>query len=284
MSENSENIQKPNMNEEISGINMQDDCDHEEVENVSENIHDGSESEDSDEVQPIEENQPVKKEPPSYGSFTKFTIDHILNSEDPCKNRRSDLSHRLDVPTNESTGNKFVSSWITNGFARLSKTSDHAFQFPGFPQEQCSESPSSSDSDEASLEIHSERTDERMDDSASSPTNDQHSEYSWLHCTRYKPPKLPSEFYCSVNASMIFLPKTSVHLISFSGNWYKFNLSHEQFLELLLFLAGSKDSVIILFTQDREERMESRSGSWEGIRASPSPSTRCRVWSRSSCR
>ena len=210
MSENTENMQKLSMNEEISSINMQVDCDGEEVENVSENIHDESKSEDNDEVQPNEENQPVKKEPPNYGSFTKFTIDHILNSADPCKNRGNDLSYRLDAPTNESTGNKFVSRWITNGFARLSKTTDQqdrkvgAFQFPGFPQEQCSESPVSSDSDEASLELHSERTGERTDDSASSLTNDQHSEYSWLHCTRYKPPKLPSEFHCCVLSIELF--------------------------------------------------------------------------------
>ena len=232
MSENTENIQNPKMDSEISDI----DCKGEEVENVSENSHNDTESDDNDEFQPNEENQPVKKEPPNYGSFTKFTIDHILNSEDPCKNQRNDLNHRLAVPTNESTGNKLISSWITNSFARLSKTTGQqdygveTFQFPGFPQEQSSESPVSSDSDETALEPHSDRTGERTDDSSSSPTSDQHSEYSWLHCTRYKPPKLPSEFlYCVLRILLLYLNTRRVCLhnsscLIFVYVWYKFNL------------------------------------------------------------
>ena len=142
----------------------------------------------------------VNREPPSFGTFTRFTIDHILNSAHSCKTN--------DIKTCTSTNSKrknlsrqFATGWIYKNSPQsleLGKNQTDglkSFHFSNYDEHNRPGSPSSSESDETldSLSVDQSGTTEGTDDPRTSPDTNHQSEYSWLHCTRYKPPKLPSK-------------------------------------------------------------------------------------------
>ena len=144
--------------------------------------------------------KPVNREPPSFGSFTRFTIDHILNSAHSCK------TNGTKTCTSANSEGKILSRQFTTGW--IYKNSPQSLElernqtdglkslhFSNYDEDNCPGSPSSSESDETldSLSVDQSGTTEGTDDPRTSPDTSHQSEYSWLHCTRYKPPKLPSK-------------------------------------------------------------------------------------------
>ena len=172
-----------------------------------------------------ENDKPVNREPPSYGSFTRFTIDHILSSSHSCKSNDSNTKARITIsPDNEENlSHNFGTAWIYKssprsfGLVRNQDEQEKSFHFPSY-EDNCPESLSSSESDDALLSTSAEHTGmlDRTEDSRSSPDTNHQSEYSWLHCTRYKPPKLPSKYIVVVTKcrNLVTFVKNSVILIT----------------------------------------------------------------------
>ncbi len=138
---------------------------------------------------------PVEKKPPSFGSFTKFTIDEILHCSRDARNKdNSNVQFCLENDKLIPGGQQQSGLCISHRNATT-------------PRETVTEKL------DARTEINNGENEET---DCSSPERPADSQYSWLHCTRYKPPKLPSRF-CSFFTfiSSVTEKRKRVHLTPF---------------------------------------------------------------------
>ncbi len=123
-----------------------------------------------DEMSGVQQNKAKlleNRQPPSFGSFTKFTIDQILDQTPVFS--RSGIS---DQGPSQS---------------HLHRLDQNTFQ------SDCSQVFDCNFSQEDGKEESKRRRDEDRKSSPADVESSVKSEYTWLQCTRYKPPKLPSK-------------------------------------------------------------------------------------------